>query len=198
MVDLPKSWPELPKTLRDFYRIWNNARTKNGVDVPRREDLGLRELRDLTPMLTILKQSAPGRMHVRMSGTAVDAMFDRNLTGLDVYDVSEPEAGKAMIAFHEALLAHPCAGWAKDLLVSERGKRICAEYLILPLLDRDGNRVLCGSLCDAETTGFGLPSGEAATRINYKEFMGAKHLDIGFGVPDDYVFSITPVTLVHP
>ncbi len=193
MVEMPASWPDLPKSLNDFYRVWQHARVKNGGDIPHRHDLSLMELKDLTSMLTILKIDSPGRMHVRMSGTAMDALFDQNLTGLDVMEVSDPEAGKAMIAFHEALLQHPCGGWAKDLLVSERGRRITAEYLILPLLDRDSNRVLCASQCDAATAGFGLPSGNMGTRIDYKEFMGAKHLDIGFGVPD-YSFSIPTVT----
>ncbi len=192
MVEMPKSWPVLPKNLTTFYQVWQNARVKNGGNIPRRQDLSLMDLRALTPMLTILKLDGPGKMHVRMSGTAMDAMFDQNLTGLNVADVSEPAAAKAMVSFHEALLAHPSAGWAKDLLVSERGKRISAEYLFLPLLDRDGNRVLCASLCDAETTGFGLPSGDMGTRINHKEFMGAKHLDIGFGVPE-YSFSVPTV-----
>ena len=125
-----------------------------------------------------------------MTGTALDTQFGHNLTGLSVYDVAEMPAAEAFVGFHEALIRHPCAGYAADILVAKNGKRVRADYLILPLRNRFGEVVQCATMNEMATAGYGLPPGtDDGMRITYHELIDARHLDIGFGMPD-YEFTI--------
>ncbi len=179
----------MPTNLCRFYDVWQAAREDNDGGIPYRRQLGLPVLRALSAHLVVFERIGPGDLRVKMSGTAMDALFDRNLTGASIYDVAERNAGDAMVAFYEALLDHPAGGYACDILVMETGKRIRAEYLTLPLLNRDGERVQVASLCETEIDGYGLPSKGLEPRITYSELVSVSHLDIGLGLPD-YTFTM--------
>lgn len=183
MLTLQEFWSELTPSLQTFYNVWEKVRREKD-DIPHRRDLALHHLKRLAPYFTILEHTAPGQMRIKISGTEIDAQFGRNLTGANILDIAEAEAGKAMIGFHEALLSAPCAGFAHDILVAENGKRLNAKYLILPMKNRFGDRVLCASLCDAEIEGFSAAPNLPSPRITQKEFQRALHLDIGYGLPD--------------
>lgn len=189
MPTFPDSWPKIPEKLHRFYEIWCDLRAQNGGDIPFRQQLGLKELRGLTANLMVYELTGPKELFVKMSGTAIDTQFGRNLTGLSVYDVAEMTAADAFVAFHEALIRHPCAGYAADILVAANGKRIRAEYLILPLRNRFGEQVQCATMSELATEGYGMPTGDDGMRITYHELLDARHLDIGHGVPD-YAFTI--------
>ena len=174
----------MPENLHRFHKIWCDVRANNDGDIPFRQQLGLRELRGLTANLMVYELTGPGELFVKMSGTALDAQFGRNLTGLSVYDVAEMPAADAFIAFHEALIRHPCGGYAADILVAANGKRVRADYLILPLRNRFGEVVQCATMSEWATAGYGLPPGDQSMRVTYHELLDARHLDIGLGVPD--------------
>lgn len=183
MPTLPQSWPDLTPKLSSFFEIWDEMRQKTG-DIPYRRDLGLPKLGRLAPFITILERIAPGEMHVKMTGTEIDAQFGRNLSGVNVADVTEPQARKALISFHEALMDQPCGGYAHDILITENGKRLSAKYLILPLKNRFGELNQCASICDSEFAGFSAAPGMDTPHITYKEFQRSQHLDLGYGLPD--------------
>ena len=189
MQKLPDSWPQMPEKLHSFYDIWCELRARNGGEIPFRQQLGLKELRGLTANLMVYELTGHNELYVKMSGTAIDSQFGRNLTGLSVYDVAEMNAADAFIAFHEALIGQPCAGYAADILVAANGKRVRADYLILPLRNRFGELVQCASVCHWAAEGYGSPPGDESMRITYHELLDARHLDIGLGVPD-YAFAI--------
>ncbi|WP_417449588.1 PAS domain-containing protein [Kordiimonas sp.] len=183
----------MPINLCRFYDVWQAAREANRGGIPHRHQLGLPQLRALTSNLMIYERVASGNLQIKMSGTNLDAQFGRNLTGACGHEMAEPEANAAMTAFHQALIDHPAGGHAQDILVNQVGKRVKAEYLILPLLNREGKRIQFASMCEAETQGFGQPADRPGTRITYNELLSARHLDIGFGIPD-YNFLITTKT----
>lgn len=191
-MPLPQGWPQLTNNLQSFYDTWHHARGQDNSVIPYRRDLSLARLRTLTPALVILELAGEDDLLVRLSGTEIDAQFGRNLTGVSPRDVGDRIAADAMIRFHRALVIHPCAGFAHDIMVTETGKRIGSRYLILPLRNNAGEITLCASLCDAETKGFTDAPGLQAPQITYKEFVGAQLLDIGFSVPD---FSYTIKTV---
>lgn len=188
MHEFPATWPKMPDNLVRFHEIWSDLRAQNGGDIPFRQQLGLKELRGLTANLLVYELTGPGELFVKMSGTAVDNQFGRNLTGLSVYDIAEMPAAEAFVGFHETLIRHPCGGYAADILVARNGKRIRADYLILPLRNRFGEQVQCATMSELATAGYGMPPGDDSMRITYHELLDARHLDIGLGVPNyDFV-----------
>jgi hypothetical protein len=180
----------MPENLVRFHEIWTELRAQNDGEIPFRQQIGLRELRGLTANLMVYELTGPKELFVKMSGTALDAQFGRNLTGLSVYDVAEMPAADAFVTFHEALIRHPCAGYAADILVAKNGKRLRADYLILPVRNRFGEVVQCATMSELATEGYGLPpGGDDSMRVTYHELIDARHLDIGFGLPD-YEYTI--------
>lgn len=180
---MPENWPEMTRRLKEFYAVWDETRSHDRSEVPFRRQLSLAKMRALTPFLVVLQMQEDGEIIVKLSGTEIDAQFGRNMTGVHVSSIAEPEAAKATLQFHRAMITHPCAGFAHDMLVTETGKRISARYLMLPLRDEQGQITMSASLCDPETAGFSAAPSMQSTRITYKEFVGAELMDIGFGVP---------------
>ncbi len=181
MDTLPPDWPPISSQLMHFYKIWQSLR--DGPDVPYRHQLSLRHIKSLASWLVILDIPSPGRLKVKVSGSNVDAVFGKPLTKVNLKDVTTPEASKPIVAFHEALMTHPCGGYAHDVMTMENGKRLDARYLMLPLRNEDGGHSMCASLWDATAEGFAEPPVDHRTRMTHSELQYACHLDVGFGLP---------------
>jgi|GEM_PF-1640835 len=185
----PSDWPQLSEKQQAFYSVWQNLRGPDGTDIPFRRDLSMAKLRRLASSLTIFEFPSPGEMIVKVSGTEMDAHFGQNLSGKNIVDVIGETAARPMIRFNECLARHPCGGLVHDNMHIEGGGRIEATYLNLPLRNAAGDLVQCASLCDAGREGFALAKNLRTATLDYQEFGGAQHLDIGFGVPD-YTFTL--------
>lgn len=180
----PSDWPPLSEKLQAFYSAWQSLRGAGGADIPFRRDLSISKLRRLASSLTIFEFPAPGEMIIKVSGTEMDAHFSQNLSGKNIVDVIGETAARPMIRFNESIARHPCGGLVRDNMHVEGGSRIEATYLNLPLRNAAGELVQCASMCDAGREGFVLAPSQRAVSFDYREFGGAQHLDIGFGVPE--------------
>ena len=144
----------------------------------------MQDLKALARNTCILALDEAGQLYVRMSGTELDTMFGKNLSGVSITEITTPEACEGFTHFHKALIQRPCAGFAHDVITDNKGHRLNCRFLILPLVSDSGDKLYCMSYCDLEREGYNLETQNLMTTIDYREFKQAYFLDLGFGMPN--------------
>ncbi len=133
---------------RALFRYWETLRAERAC--PSRSDLVLKDIAKLVPNLFIWEKD-----HIRdtfvykLSGTAVDYLNCRTMTGADVltgWDNFEREVMMRVFRVaHEKL--HP--GLVRMRLFTNYKEAVGAEMLLLPITSRDGRsiEILGGTFC---------------------------------------------------
>ena len=130
---------------RQLYDYWLGCAA--GHDMPSRTDINPAQISRLLPYITLIDLNADiGRSTVRLAGTRLRDVYDREITGLclDELDYGSKRDYWMAAYRHTALAGKPTQGIV-------RGPRVNKEHLVqywikLPLFDRETqhiNMILC-------------------------------------------------------
>jgi hypothetical protein len=163
-----------------FRAYWDRLQQEAG-GVPTRQQLNPNEIRELLPYVFLIERRAYDDLHVRLSGTALDAVGPTPPTGTNYLDICAPDDRAAYAAIAEKILTHPCGHVLRRAVTFTDGKTQELTSLMLPMKDRHGDmRYLIGVVSVKADYLAAEPAPEAFVSIRpiFMEF-----LDIGFGLP---------------
>ena len=122
---------------RALWRYWQTVRA--GRSSPARGDLDLRQLRGLMPFLFIAAQTRPMGCYVwRLAGTGLCDLHRRELTGSSLMSGWENFERKVIQRFLAGVTGRHKQALLHLAFLTERGQRIDADMLALPLIAADG------------------------------------------------------------
>lgn len=131
---------------RALFRYWETLRAERGC--PDREQINLREIKDILPSLFILdRDTAADSFRYRLSGTMIDRLGGMNMTGCDIlvgWDMFERDVIlRALRVAHEKL--QPAI--VRMRLFTDLNEIVGAEMIALPVKKRSGDDIeLVGGL----------------------------------------------------
>ncbi|MBL4838519.1 MAG: PAS domain-containing protein [Kordiimonadaceae bacterium] len=172
---------KLGKAQAHLYSLWQSLRT--GDSLPLKADITIRDLKYFTPYYSIVHLNEAGQPAVLRSGTGLDELWGRNISGLTIADISPRQTRGHFTSFVEHMLAHPCGGLSKDTFTAENGDIFVRELLLLPVQTKNGSTVLAvmAGVKGLGTQGWGGAISSAARAS--KETHRTEFLDVGFGIP---------------
>lgn len=131
----------LAATNRRFAEYWLSLWQDD--ELPRRARFSPAAVRDLLPGTMILEVKPGARVGVRLSGTAINQAFGRDITGADLLELSPAAARAGRLANHSAV-AEGAIGLARRRLRSQFGGEVESQEVYLPLGDvsEDGARLV--------------------------------------------------------
>ncbi|MBV1901833.1 MAG: PAS domain-containing protein [Kordiimonadaceae bacterium] len=172
---------KLGKAQAHLYSVWQSLRTDGNL--PRKADITIRALKYFTPYYSIVHLNEAGKPAVLRSGTGLDELWGRNISGQAIADISPRQTRGHFTSFVGHMLAHPCGGLSKDTFTAEKGDIFVRELLLLPVQTKTGSTVLAvmADVKGLSTLGW---AGEKATATRAsKETHRTEFWDVGFGVP---------------
>jgi len=171
----------LPAICQRLWALWCEASADAGGKVPPRAAIKGYALGEDAASCFILERSAPKAYKFVMAGTKFDALFDIDLAGKDLTAIAHADGHAMLVAFCEAVLNTPCAGFARDLMVTSKGEHIMSEGFTLPLTNSEG--VLNQVICVSNIQHLGFTGGEApeTTRSDYRQVKAAYFIDLEGG-----------------
>ena len=151
--------------------------------IPMRTSFDPAAVRNLLPDMAIHNLSTPGRIHVRLAGTAMVDGFGREITGTDFLDYFAPEQRANVLKFSAVMTDHPCGKVVRILVQTDSGRLLQDESIGFPMRDNNGRANLIyyhgnrkphadGATFDARA--------DNAARLHVTERI---FFDIGAGVP---------------
>lgn len=171
----------LPAICQRLWALWCAGREASGGSIPPRSAIKGYALGEDAASCFILERSAPRDYKFVMAGTKFDALFGTDLAGKDLTAIAHADGHDLLIAFCEAVLNTPCAGFVRDLMVTSKGEHIMSEGLTLPLTNSEGvlNQVICVS--NIQHLGFSGDAAPETTRSDYRQVKAAYFIDLGRG-----------------
>jgi len=159
---------------------YRRARPRDGV--PRREDLGLEQLKGLLGWEFFAEWVPPESITVRLSGTYIDYVLGTSVTGVDFFDMYRPEQRPAYARFYAAIADTPCGGYSVRQVIVGGDEAFDYHSIYLPLARRERYVPIVGAVwvsqfarVAARRTEGHLPDFRALVRLGL--------FDLGFGVP---------------
>ena len=166
---------------RAFAEAWQRWR---GVElVPRRAAVRIEEISKLLPLVSLVELISPDLARVRLAGTALCEAMGVELSGLNYFEMTEPEDRALRVARTMPLSEHPCASHYMHPLAYQSGRTIPTEGLSLPVLPDDSSAppqffaIWC-ALEDMHLEGTTVEP----NKVPMAE--GFQFVDIGAGIPD--------------
>lgn len=150
--------------------------------VPKRERIGLEQLRSLLGWEFFAEWVAPESIVVRLSGTHIDYMLGTNVTGVNFFSKYRPEQRADYGRFYGTIADHPCGGYAVRRIVVGGAEAFDHHSIFLPLAPKPAYVPIVGAVAVtrferiAKTTARdAVPDFRDRTRIGL--------FDIGAGLP---------------
>lgn len=170
------------KPLECLWAHWSSLPRANGFGVPMRRALNVSDLSDILPRLSLMRRMGPYNVTVGLVGTAVDALWDHPIAGMNAFDLTAPSMRENAERFYTALLSHPSAAVIREHVQRGPGRTLEVSTLYLPMCDREGDAVYivgCSVFASASS-----PRALADHLItDCRQLAGIEFLDIGNGVP---------------
>lgn len=162
--------------------------------VPRREDVGLEQLRDLLGWEFFAEWQAPHAIVVRLSGAHIDYVLGANVTGVDFFEKYRPEQKRLYAGFYAAIADHPCGGYTARRVVIGGAERFDYHSVYLPLAARPRYVPIVGAVAvtDFERLGRSQVGGPP----DFQELARIGVFDIGFGLPGGDLEALDIVRIV--
>ena len=110
---------KLGKAQAHLYNLWLELRTDDCL--PRKRDIGMRELKYFTPFYSTVHLNADGLPAVLRSGTGLDELWGRNISGKTIADISAGRGREAFAHFMHQMLECPCGGLSADIYTTKSG-----------------------------------------------------------------------------
>ena len=164
--------------------------------VPRREDLGLEQLKGLLGWEFFAEWVAPASIVVRLSGAHIDYLLGSNVTGANFFAKYRAEQRAVYSRFYGAIADHPCGGYTARRVIVGGAEAYQYHSIYLPLAPRPRYVPIVGAVAatgfervaPASTMG-GPPDFQALTRLGV--------FDIGLGPPPKDLASIDIAAVVR-
>jgi hypothetical protein len=149
--------------------------------VPRREDFGLEQLRELLGWQFFADWTPPASIVVRLAGTYIDYVLGANVTGVDFFEKYRPEQRSLYARFYAAIADSPCGGYSVRRVVVAGTEAFDYHSIYLPLAPRPGHVPIIGAVA---VTGFSrLVEAGAERAPDFQALARLGVFDIGFGPP---------------
>lgn len=121
-------------------------------------------------------------MRCRLTGTAIDEMFGRNFTDVNLFDLYSQDDKEFFAGLHDDLLLTPCGVCATRSVLMPTGAHFNIAGIHLPLADDSGKPVFLLTLMGskADYTPSDEKPGDSPIMALEKTI---KYLDLGYGLP---------------
>jgi len=173
---------KLAASQRSFFELWQSLRV--GDLLPQKGDFGPKNLRSLSAWFAMLCENEHGELYISFSGTALDDIWGRNVTGDTLDDTTLKERRVRVRQFFDEVIQHPCGGFVSETFSKDSGAELLANALYLPIETEAGRK---GIVSVWDVVGPGSQRHARLPRtceIDGRLFHQATYLDVGHGVPD--------------
>jgi hypothetical protein len=182
MPDLESAAAKPRNTLAALLAAYRRCCPPGGAGVPRREDLTLADLADLLGWEFFAEWVAPDSITVRLSGTHIDYVLGRSVTGVNFFEKYRPHDRALYARFYAAIADHPCGGYTVRQVIVGGDEAYDYHSIYLPLARRASYVPIVGAVW------VGQFERVAARRVegHQPDFRALGRIglfDIGFGVP---------------
>jgi len=166
---------------QSFLELWHTLGKAGSL--PLKADFSPKNLRGLSSHFAIFCRNDKGDLIVAFSGTRLDDVWGRNITGGTVQDATVVGRRKLVLAFFNKIMAQPCGGHVAETYTKETGVELSVNTLYLPIDIGDGSVGII-SIWEILDPGskwqLHLPK---RSDIDRRRFHYADFIDVGFGVP---------------
>jgi len=150
--------------------------------VPRREDLGLAQLKGLLGWEFFAEWVAPASITVRLSGTYIDYVLGTSVTGADFFEKYRPEDRPTYGRFYAAIADHPCAGYSVRQVIGGGGEAYDYHSIYLPLARRATYVPFVGAVWVSQFERLAAQRSEGL-EPDFRALVRLGLFDLGFGLP---------------
>ena len=173
---------KLAPSQRSFFELWQSLRGSNTL--PSKRDFGPKNLRSLSAWFAVLCENEQGELYIRFSGTALDDVWGRNITGETIADTTLKGRRVPVRRFYGEILACPCGGYVSETFIKDSGAELRTNTLYLPVETEAGRKGIV-SLWDIAGPGSRLHARlPRRCEIDGRQLHFANYLDLGHGVPE--------------
>jgi len=163
--------------------FWRRLPRADGQICPRHSDFSSSQVNGSLPEVFVSEWQSEDDLVIIQTGTVLDRTLGLDLTGFNIFEMTEPAIRGAERAYYQTLRDTPCAGKLTRSAPHENGTSLFYRTLQLPLLDPFGNvRYFVGTGAvlneDRELLEIGL------LNLGALELVERHFFDIGAGLPD--------------
>ncbi len=185
----------LPDPLERLWGYWNALPKMGGSILPPRIAFRPDELIDLLPRISLMKRIHRHEIIIGLTGSEVDKLWDRKLTGMNIFDLTAPSMRENVARFYDAILGKsfdqigPAAAVSNEHSVDAHGRTLDVTSMYLPLCDLAGNpNYILGCTLPAHHNWRGTVKDRFV--LDHRQIKGVKFFDVGAGMPE--------VTFIEP
>jgi hypothetical protein len=160
-----------------------------GGGVPRREDFGLAQLKELLGWEFLAEWVAPASIVVRLSGTHIDYVLGASVTGVDFFEKYRPVDRPCYSAFYTAIADRPCGGYSVRQVIVGGAETYDYHSIYLPLARRDAYVPIVGAVWVGQFERIAAERA-AGNKPDFRDLVRLNLFDIGFGLPQSDIDSI--------
>ena len=153
---------------------------------PRRASVRIDDIQKELPHVSVAEVISPDLCKFCVAGTALCEAVGIELTGLDYFDFTTPEARPLRLARTSHMAGMPCGCHFVFPFLYRSGKVVPTEVLSLPVLPNDlsAPRQIFTIAISKEQTRL---MGPHDNPLQFPEAEGFRFIDVGAGVPDDHL-----------
>lgn len=152
------------------------------AEVPRRDELGLAQLKGLLGWEFFAEWLAPSSMKVRLSGTYIDYVLGTSVTGVDFFEKYRPEDRPTYARFYAAIADQPCAGYSVRQVIVAGDEAYDYHSIYLPLARRATYVPIVGAVWVSQFERLAGRRGEGH-EPDFRALVRLGLFDLGFGLP---------------
>lgn len=127
------------KATAQLIEFWRRLPRPEGHFCPRFADFSSAQVNGSLPEIFLSEWLTDEDLVIIQTGTVLDRLLGYDLTGLNIFERTEPSLREAEKAYYQALRVTPCAGKLTRSAPNEKGEHLIYRTLQLPLLDPYGN-----------------------------------------------------------
>ncbi|MCJ9428670.1 PAS domain-containing protein [Kordiimonas marina] len=163
-----------------FLSYWRELQVAE-TPVPQRQTFNPMRLKGLLPFVFLIEVRAPDDLHVRLSGTALDAAFHGQMSGHNFLDLCDPAERGFYGKLAGDICRQPCGVRLIRRTTFQDGKTHDLREMGLPLASRDGDiRYIIGLLSVRSDHVTGEPK---VMELKQSHVRTVQYIDLGYGVP---------------
>ena len=183
--------------LNELMNYWRALPRQSGVIIPMRREFHPGDIAGILPRISLMKRISQDTIVVGLVGTAVDALWDVPLTGMNIFDLASPRMKINIARFYGAILNQPCGAYIREKKKSPDGVTLRVSSLYLPMTDRLGapNYIIGCSVFQSKYTGLANKAGAPLSDrlvLEQSHIKALKFIDLGFGLPDIQFETVPP------
>ncbi|TNE60841.1 MAG: PAS domain-containing protein [Alphaproteobacteria bacterium] len=166
----------------EMLAYWRALQQEEGGQVPRRRRFNPMRVARLLPYVFIVEQRQEMDLHVRIAGTAIEAVMGRSITGLNYLDLYDQSQWGFFADVTSALCGQPCGARLHREVTFNNGRQFDMHSLNLPLASDDGDvKYILGLMAMRRSSHTQDIGGDS--KVKMFTVRDIDLIDLGFGVP---------------